>query len=98
MLLHASREEFDVSCRVAHAECAEDVQHVVTVAGMRIELPSASWTDTVLRPEDDAHTLTVALQSASDWAPLDLLTQADRDLAVRTEVARVETVQLTLTL
>ena len=98
MLLHASREQFDVSCRVAHGHRAEDVQHVVTVQDMRIELPSASWTDTVLRPEDDAHTLTVALQSASDWAPLELLAQADRELAVRTEVVRAEPIQLTLTL
>ena len=42
---------------------------------MRIELPSASWADTVHRADDDAHTLTVASQSASDWAPLDLLPQ-----------------------
>lgn len=97
MLLHASREQFDVSCRVARSHRPEDVQHVVTVQAMRIELPSASWTDTVLRAEDDAHTLTVAMQSASDWAPLDLLGHVDPATSVRTAVARTEPQQLTLT-
>jgi hypothetical protein len=64
---------------------------------MRIELPSASWSDTAPRAEDDAHTLTVALQSASDWAPLELLPAVDAALAMRTEVARSEPLQLTLT-
>ena len=62
---------------------------------MRIELPSASWADTVLRAEDDAHTLTVAGQSASDWAPLELLPEPDG--AVHTAVTRAEAVALTLT-
>lgn len=62
---------------------------------MRIELPSASWADTVQRAEDDAHTLTVAGQSASDWAPLEL--PREDDTAVRMEVERAEPVVLTLT-
>ena len=65
---------------------------------MRIELPSASWADTVHRADDDAHTLTVASQSASDWAPLDLLPQADAALGVHVEVAATPPLVLTLTL
>ena len=65
---------------------------------MRIELPSASWADTVHRADDDAHTLTVASQSASDWAPLDLLPQAATALGVRVEVAATLPVVLTLTM
>jgi hypothetical protein len=64
---------------------------------MRIELPSASWAETALRAEDDAHTLTVALQSPSDWAPLEWLPHAEASLAVHTEVAHTLPVQLTLT-
>lgn len=98
MLLQPSREVFDVSRRVAREQRAGNVQHVVTVQAMRIELPSASWADTAPRPEDDAHTLTVALQTPSDWAPLELLAQADPELALHTEVARIQPLQLTLTL
>ena len=65
---------------------------------MRIELPSASWADTVHRADDDAHTLTVASQSASDWAPLDLLAQADASAGVRVQIAATPVVVLTLTL
>ena len=65
---------------------------------MRIELPSDSWADTVHRADDDAHTLTVASQSASDWAPLDLLPQADTSLGVRVEIAATPILVLTLTL
>ena len=65
---------------------------------MRIELPSASWADTVHRADDDAHTLTVASQSASDWAPLDLLPQADTALGVRVEITATPALVLTFTL
>jgi hypothetical protein len=64
---------------------------------MRIELPSPSWADTTLRAEDDAHTLTVAGQSSSDWAPLQLLPEAEGPLAVRAEVGVRDPVVLTLT-
>ena len=64
---------------------------------MRIELPSASWADAVPRPEDDAHTLTVAGQTSSDWAPLQLLPLADSAAGVRTEVGRPAPVVLTIT-
>ncbi len=37
---------------------------------MRIELPIPSWADTVQRAEEDAHTLTIAVQSTSEWMPL----------------------------
>lgn len=62
---------------------------------MRIELPSNTWADTLLRAEDDAHTLTIAAAPANDWhagfwgeqpAPL-----------LRTEVAASEPVTVTLT-
>lgn len=66
---------------------------------MRIELPSNSWADTVHRPEDDAHTLTVAGQSASDWAPLQLLPDdAQTALSARTHVERIEPLVLTITI
>ena len=35
---------------------------------MRIELPNPSWADTLHRPEDDAHTMTVAAPP-NDWVP-----------------------------
>ena len=66
--------------------------------GMRIELPSSPWADTAPRAEDDAHTMTIAGHSASDWAPLQLLPEADDAQAVRTRVATPEPVILTLTL
>ena len=64
---------------------------------MRIELPSASWADAVHRAEDDAHTLTVAGLTSSDWAPLQLLPEGQVALAVRTEVEAPPPVALTLT-
>ena len=71
---------------------------MVTVRCMRIELPSNSWADTVHRPEDDAHTMTVAGQSASDWAPLQLLPDAQSALSARTQVEGGEPLVLTITL
>ena len=65
---------------------------------MRIELPSTSWADTAHRPDDDAHTLTVAAQSASDGAPLQLLPDAQTALSARTEVERGEPLVVTITL
>lgn len=62
---------------------------------MRIELPSASWTDTMLRAEDDAHTLTVAPQQPADWFGGWL---TETGFALRTEVADVEPRTVTLTL
>lgn len=62
---------------------------------MRIELPPASWADTVLRPEDDAHTLTVAAPASPDWVHWQL--PADPARASRTEVAAGEPVPLTIT-
>jgi hypothetical protein len=62
---------------------------------MRIEMPTASWADTVQHAEDDAHTLTLAAQQGSDWLPGALA--ADVTLTVRTEVAADEPVLLTIT-
>jgi hypothetical protein len=64
---------------------------------MRIELPNASWASAAPRAEEDAHTLTVAGQSPSEWAPLDLLPPADRPLCVRTEVTSDDPLVLTIT-
>jgi hypothetical protein len=50
---------------------------------MRIELPPATWSDGALRAEDDAHTLTLATQPATDWA---LPAEADATLRLRVEV------------
>ena len=62
---------------------------------MRIELPSPSWADTALRADDDAHTLTVAAPARTDW--LSGGWQADPALTLRTEIAKAETLVLTLT-
>ena len=64
---------------------------------MRIELPNASWAQAAPRVEDDAHTLTVAGQSPSEWAPLELLPAEDRTLAVHTEVTSSDPLVLTIT-
>lgn len=64
---------------------------------MRIELPSASWADTVHRAEDDAHTLTMAAaQPALDWFAGSW--SANCGLGQRVEVAAGEPLVLTLTL
>jgi hypothetical protein len=64
---------------------------------MRIELPSASWADTVHRAEDDAHTMTVAAaQPALDWFAG--AWSADGGLTQRTEVPSGAPIVLTLTL
>jgi hypothetical protein len=62
---------------------------------MRIELPSASWADTVHRAEDDAHTLTVASQPTTDWFAGAWM--PDTPVAVRTQVSAEEPAPLTLT-
>jgi hypothetical protein len=64
-------------------------------AGMRIELPSTSWADTVQRAEEDAHTLTVAAQPLTEWPAATPFSEAA--LTVRTEVAGGDAVELTLT-
>ena len=65
---------------------------------MRIELPTASWTDTVQRADEDAHTLTL---SALPALPAPTFVQgafgADPALTVRTEVSAFEPVVVTLT-
>lgn len=65
---------------------------------MRIELPSTSWADTAHRADDDAHTLTVAAQTASNWAPLQLLPDPPSAPSSRTEVQRAQPLVLTITL
>jgi hypothetical protein len=62
---------------------------------MRIELPSASWADTVQRAEEDAHTLTVATQPTTEW--LGGSWRAEPQQALRTEVSDVEPVLVTIT-
>ncbi len=62
---------------------------------MRIELPSASWADTVQRAEEDAHTLTVATQPASEWPGGSW--RAEPQQVLRTEVSDDQPVFLTIT-
>jgi hypothetical protein len=62
---------------------------------MRIELPTASWTDTLHRAEDDAHTLTVAVLPALDWFAGAWSYECDRTHCI--EVARAEPAPVTLT-
>lgn len=77
--------------RTAGAAC----NHWLQCSPMRIELPPASWADTAPRTEDDAHTLTVAGQTAVDWAQWQW--PADPALAIRVEVPASEPETLTLT-
>lgn len=62
---------------------------------MRIELPRSSWADTVQRPDDDAHTLTMAAQAQAAWVLWPL--PAEPAHAVRIEVPDTEPVIFTLT-
>ncbi len=62
---------------------------------MRIELPSASWADTVQRAEEDAHTLTVATQPATEW--LGGSWRAEPQQVLRTEVGDAQPLFLTIT-
>lgn len=71
------------------------MQPVVTVQSMRIELPPASWAEAAHRAEDDAHTMTVATQSAPDWVHWQW--PADPALSSRMQVATTEAVTLTIT-
>jgi hypothetical protein len=64
---------------------------------MRIELPIPSWADTVQRAEEDAHTLTIAVPSTSEWMPLAGTDAADEG-AWHAEIGGEEAVVLTLTL
>jgi len=68
---------------------------------MRIELPAASWTDTVQRADEDAHTLTLSALPALPALPAPTFVQgafgADPTLTVRTEVSAFEPVVVTLT-
>jgi hypothetical protein len=63
---------------------------------MRIELPSASWADTVQRAEDDAHTLTVAAQPATEWLGGSWRAEPQQE-ALRTEVSDAPPVFVTIT-
>jgi hypothetical protein len=62
---------------------------------MRIELPPATWADATHRAEDDAHTLTVAAQPATEWALS--LGEAAADPRQRVEVSAARPASLTLT-
>ena len=62
---------------------------------MRIELPIASWADTVQRADEDAHTLTMAALPAPTF--VQGAVGADPALTVRTEVSACEPVVVTLT-
>lgn len=62
---------------------------------MRIELPSASWADTVQRAEEDAHTLTVATQPAPEWAGAHW--RAEPGAALHIEVSDAQPVVVTIT-
>lgn len=64
-------------------------------AGMRIELPSTTWADTLHRSDDDAHTLTVSAQPAPEWSGVPWTAQAEPLL--RVQVAPGEALVLTLT-
>ena len=50
---------------------------------MRIELPSATWADTVNRAEDDAHTLTLAPTPLPGWVEGPLLPQPALTLSIK---------------
>lgn len=62
---------------------------------MRIELPTASWADTVQRADEDAHTLTMSALPAPAF--VQGAVGADPALTVRTEVSGSEPVVVTLT-
>ena len=60
-------------------------------------MPSAPWAR-VHRAEEDAHTMTLAGQSASDWAPLVFPElAADSSPAIRAGVEITDPMVLTLT-
>jgi hypothetical protein len=62
---------------------------------MRIELPTASWADTVQRADEDAHTLTLSALPPPAFAQGAI--GADPALTVRTEVSASEPVVVTIT-
>ena len=63
---------------------------------MRIELPPASWAETAHRAEDDAHTMTVAVQPAPDWVRWQW--PAEPTATRRTAVAAIDPLTVTITL
>ena len=95
MLLHPdvnfSTFPAEYRCPAARKSCNEWLQCIP----MRIELPSTSWADTVQRAEDDAHTLTVATQPATEW--LGGSWRAEPQQALRTQVGEAQPVFVTIT-
>lgn len=64
-------------------------------SSMRIELPTASWAETLLRAEEDAHTLTVADMLASD--PFTVARLGEAVATLHAEVPESEPVTVTIT-
>ena len=62
---------------------------------MRIELPLPSWADTMPRPDDDAHTLTVA-PAPVEWAPWQWGSEPAATLRLQVEAAPAVTLTLSL--
>lgn len=61
---------------------------------MRIELPSASWAETLLRGEDDAHTLTVDMLAGDPFVVARL---GEAAATLHVEVPQSEPVTVTIT-
>ena len=97
MLLHHRVNYSTFPAQLRLQSCFRACNRWLQCGAMRIELPSASWADTVHRAEDDAHTMTVAAaQPALDWFAG--AWSADCGLTQRIEVSPGEPVVLTLTL
>jgi hypothetical protein len=97
MLLHHRVNYSRFPAQLRLRSCLEPCNRWLQCGHMRIELPSASWADTVHRAEDDAHTLTMAAaQPALDWFAG--AWSANCGLSQRVEVAAGEPLVLTLTL
>jgi hypothetical protein len=96
MLLHRVVHYSTFAAQLNLRSCLDSCNRWLQCGHMRIELPTASWADTVHRADEDAHTLTVAAQPALDlfagaWS-------ADCGLVQRAAVSTAEPVTLTLTL
>jgi hypothetical protein len=96
MLLHPRVNFSTFPAELVHSRPLQACNGWLQCGSMRIELPTTSWVDPAQRAEDDAHTLTVAAQPATDW--FTGAWTADLALALRTEVAASEPLVLTLTL
>jgi hypothetical protein len=95
MLAHPDVNFSTFPAELLRNPCVKACNGWLQCRSMRIELPSASWADTVQRAEDDAHTLTVASAPATEWAAWQWATEPARPL--RTQVSAALPVTVTLT-